>query len=322
MSGIPTEAPPETLAFNAEVVALTRNLSPAWEVGVSEARRVREEGLSILGPRILSPIASDRMIDGAGGPIRLRVIAPEGEPRGIFLHIHGGGWVWGGPDHHDPLLVSLADATRLVVVSTSYRFAPEKPYPAGPDDCEAAALWLYRNGPTELGQELVAIGGESAGAHLAAVTCLRMRDRHRLRPFEVALLTYGCYDLRCTPSVRAFGDQPLILNTSSVRWFVEQFTGNRNLEDPDVSPIWADLAGLPPALFTVGGLDPMLDDSLFMSARWRSAGNDARLDVWPGAIHAFDLFDTAYGRAARDRMHRFVNSVLGDGSEKMSRSPC
>ena len=198
------------------------------------------------------------------------------------------------------------------MVSTSYRFAPEDPYPAGPDDCEQTALWIYHNGPSELGQELVGIGGESAGAHLAAVAILRLRDRHRLAPSRVALLTYGAYDLRRTPSVRAFGDQPLILNACSVRWFVEQFTGNRNLEDPDVSPIWANLAGLPPALFTVGSLDPMVDDSLFMAARWKAAGNEARLDVWPGAIHAFDLFDNAYARAARDRMHEFVNSVLGD----------
>ena len=311
MTGIPSEAPLEVREFNAEIAALTRDLPPAWVVGAATARRAREEGLSIFPPRRLSPRASDRTIDGPGGPIRLRVIPPAAETRGIFLHLHGGGWVWGGPHHHDSLLVPLADAIGLIVVSTSYRLAPEHPYPAGPDDCERAASWLYEHGPDALGYQLVAIGGESAGAHLAVVTCLRLRDRHNLAPFRVAILTYGAYDLRGTPSMRAYGDQPLILNTSSVRWFVEQFTGNRSLEDPDVSPIWADLKGLPPALFTVGSLDPLLDDSLFMFARWRSAGNRAQLDVWPGAIHGFDLFDNAYARAARNRMHEFTNSVLG-----------
>lgn len=311
MNPIPAEAPPEVLAFNAEIEALTRDAAPPWEMGAVQARNIREEGLTIFGPRQLSPRAVDRTIDGPGGPVRLRVFHPAREARGIFLHIHGGGWVWGGPHHHDPLLVSLADATRLVVVSTSYRFAPENPYPAAPDDCEAAALWLHRNGRSELGHELVAIGGESAGAHLAAVSCIRLRDRRGLTPFRAALLTYGCFDLRGTPSVRAFGDRPLILNTSSVRWFVEQFTGNRDLDHPDVSPIWADLAGLPPALFTVGSLDPMVDDSMFMAARWKAAGNHARLDTWPGAIHAFDLFDNRYAQAARSRMHAFINSALG-----------
>ena len=311
MNAPPVVAPPEVLAFNAEIEALTRDAPPPWEVGAAAARRMREEGRTILGPRRVSARASDRTIDGPGGTIRLRVIPPRGTSRGVFLHMHGGGWVWGGPHHHDPMLESLADSTGLLVVSTAYRFAPEDPYPAAPDDCEAAALWLHRHGMSELGHELVAIGGESAGAHLAAVTCLRLRDRHGLAPFRAALLTYGCYDLRCTPSVRAFGDRPLILNTSSVRWFVEQFTSNRNLDEPDVSPIQADLAGLPPALFTVGDLDPMLDDSTFMAARWKAAGNRADLDIWPGAIHAFDLFDNGYARAARSRMHAFVNSALG-----------
>ena len=313
MNPIPTDIPDEVLAFNARVAEQTRNVSPVWEVGAAAGRQAREEGKSLLGPPRLSPRASVRTIEGPGGPIRLRVIHPEGRSaRGIFLHIHGGGWVWGGPHHHDPQMTALSDATGLITVSTSYRLAPEHPYPAGPDDCEAAALWLCRNGGAALGHDLVAIGGESAGGHLAAVTCLRLRDRHALSPFRAALLTYGAFDLRGTPSMRSFGDRPLILNTSSIDWFVDLFAGGRNLENPDISPIWADLSGLPPALFTVGTLDPLLDDSLFMAARWKAAGNQARLDVWPGALHAFDLFDNAYGRAARGRMHEFLNSVLAE----------
>lgn len=314
MRAIPTEIPAEVLAFNARVAETTRNVPPVWEVGAAAGRKAREEGKSLLGPPRLSPRASVRTIDGPGGPVRLRIIHPEGRPaRGIFLHIHGGGWVWGGPHHHDPQMTALADATGLITASTSYRLAPEDPYPDGPDDCEAAALWLCENGVNRFGHQLVAIGGESAGGHLTAVTCLRLRDRHGLAPFRAALLTYGAFDLRGTPSMRAFGDRPLILNTSSIDWFVELFAGDRDLDDPDISPIWANLRGLPPALFTVGDLDPLLDDTLFMAARWKAAGNRMQLDVWPGALHAFDLFDNTYGRGARDRMHRFLNSILGEG---------
>lgn len=313
MIRIPSGAPAEVLAFNAWVADQTRHAPPVWEVGAAAGRQAREEGRSLIGPPRISPRASVRTIDGPGRPIRLRVIRPEGRAaRGVFLHIHGGGWVWGGPHHHDPQMTALADATGLISVSTSYRLAPEHPYPAGPDDCEAAALWLHRNAVDALGHELVAIGGESAGGHLTAVTCVRLRDRHGLTPFRAALLTYGAFDLRGTPSMRAFGDRPLILNTASIDWFVELFTGNRDLKNPDISPIWADLRGLPAALFTVGTLDPLLDDSLFMAARWEAAGNAARLDVWPGALHAFDLYDNAYGRAARNRMHEFLNAVLDE----------
>jgi len=191
------------------------------------------------------------------------------------------------------------------------RLAPEHPYPAGADDCEAAALWLFRNAGEHFGTELVAIGGESAGAHLAAVTCLRLRDRHGLSPFRAALLTYGAYDLRGTPSVREAGEGTLILTTKVIRWFAEQFVGSQDLSDPDISPILADLHGMPPALFTVGSIDPLYDDSVFMFNRWRTAGNRAELAVWPEGIHAFDYFDNDYGRAARDRMHGFLNRTIG-----------
>ena len=173
-------------------------------------------------------------------------------------------------------------------------------------------MWVTENAERVFGADTLTIGGESAGAHLAATTMIRLRDRHGLTPFAAALLTYGMFDVRGTPSARAFGDRPLILNTPIIRWFTEQFIGDLDASDPDISPLFADLRGLPPALFTVGDLDPLLDDSLFMAARWRAAGNQSRLDIWPGGIHAWDYFDTPYGRAGRDSMHAFLNEVLAE----------
>ena len=308
---IPAEAPAEVLAFNQALALASLHLPKIYDVGPQVARQAREEGKSVFGALVYSETASEMTVEGLSGQLRFRVIPPAGPPRGVFLHIHGGGWVLGGAHHHDPMLERLADATGLTVVSTYYRLAPENPYPAGPDDCEAAALWLHRNAGNAFGAELVAIGGESAGAHLAAVTCLRLRDRHGLSPFRAALLTYGAYDLRGTPSVREAGEDTLILTTKVIRWFTEQFVGQHDLSDPDVSPIFADLRQLPPALFTVGTVDPLFDDSLFMFSRWRKAGNKAELAIWPAGIHAFDYFDNEYGLAARDRMHSFLNRILG-----------
>ena len=164
MTGIPSEIPAEVLASNARVADQTGNVPPVREVGAAAGRQAREQGKSLLGPPRLSPRESVRAIDGPGGLIRLRIIHLEGRAaRGIFLHIHGGGWVWGGPHHHDPQMTALADAIGLITASTSYRLAPEHPYPAGPDDCKAAALWLSRNGVDAFSQELIVIGGESAG---------------------------------------------------------------------------------------------------------------------------------------------------------------
>ncbi|MDH4308830.1 MAG: alpha/beta hydrolase fold domain-containing protein [Acidimicrobiia bacterium] len=307
---IPTETPAEISAFNGWVERETRDLPKLWDVGPELARKARDEGKSIFGPLVISDRASVFSIAAGDRKIGLRVIPPKGSVRGVFMHVHGGGWVLGAADHHDPMLERLADATGLTVVSVDYRLAPEHPYPAAPDDCEAAALWLVDNAEERFGVPVVAIGGESAGAHLAAVTMLRLRDNHDVHPFRAALLTYGMYDLRGTPSARTFGDRPLILPTPVIEWFVDQFTGGDDLEHPDVSPLMAALHDMPPALFTVGDLDPLIDDSLFMAARWAAAGSECALEVWPHAIHAWDYFETGYGLAARDRMAEFLNDRL------------
>ncbi len=309
---IPTEAPSDVLEFNQHIADEMRELPKLWDVGAPAARQAREEGKSIFGEIVRSDRAESITIEGPGGTLDLRVIRAA-DPRGVYLHIHGGGWVLGANHHADTRNEWLSDATGLTVVATQYRLAPEHPYPAGPDDCEAAAAWLVENAESEFGTDLLAIGGESAGAHLTLVTMLRMRDRLGECPFSAAALIYGAYDLRRTPSVRAFGDQPLVINDSTTRWFVEQFADGRDLTDPDISPLFADLRGLPPALFMVGTMDPLLDDSLFAYERYLAAGNEARLDVWPGAIHAFDYFDNDYGRRGRQSIHQFLNEHLAEG---------
>jgi acetyl esterase/lipase len=191
------------------------------------------------------------------------------------------------------------------------RRAPEHPYPAAPDDCEDAALWLLEHGHRELGTPaLYAIGGESAGAHLSVTTLLRLRDRHGITgAFRAANLVYGGFDLSMTPSQRNWGDRALILSTEDMHWFGRCFAGDRTVEelrDPDLSPLYAELRDLPPAYFSVGDLDPLLDDSLFMSARWQAAGNEAELRVWPECIHAFLAFPLAVARMARREQFEFL----------------
>ncbi len=299
----------ETAAFNAELEKLLASLPPLWESDPVEARRAREEGRSAFGPLQLSERAETRTIAGPGGDLGLRLFVPS-EPRGVYLHLHGGGWVLGGAHHQDPRLELLADTCEVAVVSVDYRLAPEHPYPAAPDDCEAAAVWLKEHALEEFGTDTLLIGGESAGAHLAAVTLLRLRDRHDDVGFVGANLVYGVYDLRLTPSARRWGDRSLVLDTPTMRWFIDHFVAPDLRDDPDVSPLLADLRGLPPALFTVGTEDPLLDDTLFMAARWTAAGNQAISAVYPGGAHAFDAFPTDLGRSALLRMHAFIRTRL------------
>jgi acetyl esterase/lipase len=274
---------------------------------------VREARARGDGPFPASP-KSERArwieIDGPAGKLKLRAVAPT-ESRGVYLHLHGGGWVLGAADQQDRLLELVADSTGLTALSVEYRLAPENPFPAGPDDCEAAALWAHVH-LSDFGGSLMAAGGESAGAHLAALTMLRLRDKHRLTPFRAANLVFGAFDLGMTPSAKSFGEERLILRTADIERFADAFLpGIADRRAPHISPLYADLRCLCPALFTIGTRDALLDDSLFMHARWLAAGNQAELAIYPGAAHGFTAFPTPQTFDSYKRQTAFLNAALG-----------
>lgn len=308
----PEAIDPETIAFNDRLEALLATLPPSYTQPIEHTRAMRESGTGMWGPLVFSELASTRTIPGPAGEIPLRVFIPE-TVTGVYLRIHGGGWVQGRAHQQDQVLERIARNCAVAVVSVDYRLAPEHPYPAGPDDCEAAAQWLVTRAGQEFGTERIVIGGVSAGAHLVAVTVLRMRDRHRYTGFRGANLEAGIYDASFTPSVRRWGTRNLGLNTPGCEWFTDLFVSPERRRDPDVSPLYADLRTLPPALFTIGTLDPLLDDSLFMSARWIAAGNDAELAVYPGGVHGFNNMAFPLGVQASTRIDAFIrDAIVGD----------
>jgi acetyl esterase len=300
----PSAIPAETLRLNNEIVA-RMNAEPEG-LTIQEVRARRLQGLGAFPQPPKSPRATTIAIDGPAGKLDLRIIAPD-KPRGIFFHIHGGGWSIGTSDQLDPVLERFAGNAGMACVSLEYRLAPEHPYPAAPDDCEAAALWIVREGTKRFGTTKLSIGGESAGGHLSAVTLLRLRDKHKITPFSAALLNYGCFDLGMTPSARRWGDEKLVLNTPSIVGFRKCFLPpGIDMTDPDVSPLYADLRGMPAALFSVGTRDALLDDTLFMAPRWLAAGNVAELAIYPGACHGFVSIDFPQRDEAVTRMVQFL----------------
>ena len=289
---------PETARFNRDLAAQLAELPRPMDVPVELTRKARAEGHGILplgGPR---PGSHWQEIPGG----RVRVSLPERAPRGTYLHMHGGGWTFGAPEQSDADCQRIARTTGARVVSVSYRLAPEHRWPAQREDCLAAARWVL-----ETLEEPVVIGGESAGAHLAAVVALALRDEGRMAG---CIFNYGMFDLAGTPSVRAWGSTYLILSTPIIRWFVENLTGGEGLADPALSPLYADLSGMVPALFQCGTADPLLDDTLFMAARWEAAGNHVERRLAPGGVHAFDQFDLAIADAARARRDAFIAERL------------
>jgi acetyl esterase len=302
----------DTAKLNDALVGLMTGLPEWWNVGAEATREARRQGRGPFPPAILSPRARTMVITGRdGNEIPLRIIAPE-QARGVYMHIHGGGWVLGSASLQDPMLEHIADNTGLAVVSVEYRLAPEYPYPAGPDDCESAAAWLVNNAKAEFGSDVLTIGGESAGGHLAAVTVLRMRDRYGYTGFRGANFVYGAFDLSMTPSQLAFGNRRLVLRTIDIQQFSNAFLpAATDRRQPDISPLYADLKGLCPALFSVGTLDGLLDDTLFMHARYIAAGNETELAIYPGGAHGFTLFPNRLADEAAVRSEAFLRQAMG-----------
>ena len=299
----------ETRASNA-ALALRLARQPALTDFVEARRRfARGEGPIPATPK--SEDAKTLTIPSKGsGEVGLRIIAPSA-PKGVYLHIHGGGWALGSADMRDGALERIAANAGLASVSVEYRLAPEHPYPAGPDDCETAARWLIEQAQSMFGVQRLAIGGESAGAHLSVVTLLRLREAGLGGAFCGANLVFGPYDLTMTPSTLLADATPVIDRQTLERTRAAFLPAGVDRRDPDVSPLYADLHDLPSALFTIGTLDPLLDDSLFMHARWIAAGNDAELAVFPGGVHGFTAFDDELARQANARSERFLREAIG-----------
>ncbi len=297
----------ETRAHNQALIEAARHAPDRWQRTPDDLRADRRKGIGPFKLQKHSTRAETLTADALGRQVPVRAIAPAGGPaRGAYLHMHGGGWMLGGADMQDETLEQTADRTGLLCLSVEYRLAPEHPYPAGPDDCEAAAIWLSREIASLTGSGKLFIGGESAGAHLSVVTLLRLRDRHGVTPFAGANLICGAYDLAMTPSMRSF-TTPLVLARRDTEAFISRFLQNgEDVGDPDISPIQADLSGLPPALFSCGTSDGLLDDTLFMCGRWSAAGNEAELSLWPGGAHAFQSMSTRMAEASNRQIDEFL----------------
>jgi acetyl esterase/lipase len=198
----------------------------------------------------------------------------------------------------------LAEAIGVSVVSVEYRLSPEHPWPAAPDDCETAALWLAEVGSTLFGTERMLIGGASAGANLAMATLIRLRHRNLVDRVVGAALQFGAYDLSGqSPGGRLYADE----------WFIQAYAGHvPDRTDPDISPLYGDLRSLPPTLLLVGTLDVLLEDNLAMAARLSAAGNDVDLRVFPESMHGFTSHPTPMATAALNGIESWLASRLDE----------
>jgi acetyl esterase len=264
-------------------------------------------------PPELTP--EDVTVAGPGGDLRLHIFTPPGPLRAAVVRIHGGGWAAGAPEDDEALNDQIARQCGVAIISPEYRLVPESSIADQIDDTLAAARWTLAHAQTRFGTSRLLLAGTSAGAHLAAATVLRLRDAAE-PGFASVLgvhLDCGAYDLSGAPRVRASSDGDLVLSRGLIYGLLDLGLPGTDPEarrTPAMSPLYADLSGLPPALFTVGALDPLRDDSAFLAARWQLAGNHADLDVWPEGAHAFTNMGTPLAAAAIDRTTAWITARL------------
>lgn len=254
-----------------------------------ELREVRARQVATPPPTDSSAVS--QVVEAAGRRVPVRILVPRGTaPRGVLLDLHGGGFYLGSAARRDVRNRQLADALGVAVVGVDYRLAPEHPWPAAPDDCETAALWLVSHAEERFGTARFAISGFSAGSTLAMTTLLRLRDRGAITPFVGATLQFGTYDLSgLTPAGRLIADE----------YFIQAYAGHATDRTvPDISPVYGDLRGLPPIQIIVGSGDVLLTDNLAMAGQLCAAGGEVDLRIYPEAPHAFTSRPTGMARAA------------------------
>ncbi|MCG6903296.1 MAG: alpha/beta hydrolase [Rhodobacter sp.] len=223
---------------------------------------------------------------GAGQDQRLRLYRGAGPEAPTLIYVHGGGWVGGSIELHDYSARGMAVAAPCNVVSLSYRFAPDHPYPAGLTDCLAAVGWLHENGPgLGLNTERLLIGGASAGANLAAAAALS-RDR---AVFAGLLIFYGV--LGCdfdTPSYQKYRNGPGLTRARMQELFGMYDPDGQRARDPLIAPLQSDRLGdLPPTCIIAAEHDVLLDENRAMAEALRQAGVPTDFHIEPGVTHGF-----------------------------------
>ena len=250
-------------------------------------------------------------VDGHAVPVR--VLRGAGPATGVLLDFHGGGWVIGNATMDDDQNAAFIDACGVAVVSVDYRLFPRTPLAGMMADCLAAARWLLAGGLAELDGLPVFVVGESAGGHLAAATLLQLKNWPDLfARIHGAILYYGVYDLAGTPSVHAAGPATLVLDGPGIPQALSQLTPGLTTaarRTAPYSPLFGDLSGMPPALLVAGTLDPLVDDSVAMAARWGAVA-ECELHLLPECPHGFIRFPTLLARRTVARSHAWLTGHL------------
>ena len=266
-----------------------------------DARRARMEAIQRRFPPAPDRASrTDHIVTLPGRELLVRVYRAVPGTRPAIVYFHGGGWVAGSVFTHDGACAALAQDAQVVVASVEYRRAPENPFPLPNDDAYAALEWAARNARAlDIDPVRLAVGGDSAGAHLAAGCALEARERGL--PLALQLLIYPVIEPDFeSASYREHAASPTLTRADMIDYWKQYLGDALATRDPRAVPSRAStLAGLPPAHVVVAELDPLRDEGVRYAQLLRAAGVDATLVEAPGLAHGF-LRAAPYARAARE----------------------
>jgi len=260
------------------------NRPKGYEIGADGARKMMIASRHAFE----APARTIAVTTDVAGPVPLRLYdaREDREPGPVILFMHGGGWVLGDLDTHEPFCTELAIELDLPVVAVDYRLAPEHPFPAAFDDAIAATRWVA-SGSALLDRKVTGLFlvGDSAGGNLAAATATSLRDDPAALPVVGQWLIYPAAD----PTVRYPSYQQFceghILTKESMDWFEDSYAGPKG--DWRYSPLLAGAAGLPPTFVTTASLDPIRDQGRAYAARCAEAGVETVYMEAEGTVHGF-----------------------------------
>lgn len=286
-----------------QAIDRVRKVYGSWKRDTPVAQ-MRQDWDELFGGAQVDALIED--VDAGG--VKAQWVGAPGvvDAQRAILYFHGGGFQVGSLVSHRELMSGLSAAAQCRVLGVDYRLAPEHRYPAALDDALAAYRWLKDQG---FAPDHIALAGDSAGGGLALSLLLRLRDAGQALP-AAAVLMSAWTDL--TASGASYGTRAAtdpIHQRPMILAMARNYLGKEgNPSDPLVSPLFADLKGLPPLLAQVGDRETVLDDSRDFVARAKEAGVDATLQVWDHMIHVFQQFPAQLpeARAAIDDMGRFV----------------
>ncbi|HEV2567498.1 alpha/beta hydrolase [Sphingomonas sp.] len=255
------------------------------QLGAPEARAQMLAMKEIADPPA-GELAIKRDLKCRGIPVRLYDARERREPGPAMVFFHGGGFVIGDLETHDSFCAEAARALDLPVIAVDYRLAPEHPFPAAPDDCEAAARWVA-DSPAELGLNVTSLvlAGDSAGGNLTIVVTQRLRDEPAKVPVIVQWPIYPAVDDATKyQSYHDFGDGYL-LTQDGMRYFYEAYRATEG--DLRSAPILHRHEGTPPTLVITASLDPLRDQGRAYAAELVRAGVPTVYREAVGNIHGF-----------------------------------